>query len=352
MAIAAAVAQGVSVAAAQDNACLELEARLIQIERGTSNPARADNLRQYDASIARQRNEIDRAMAEARRAGCIGGFLIFQRRAEPKCPQLTATIDQMRANLQRLMRARAQSNSDPFDAAREQNDIMRSLAMNGCGPGGGFQQPRTGGLFATLFGQARFRTLGDQDFVDGRGFGTYRTLCVRTCDGYYFPISFSTLPAKFNDDALTCQQMCPGAEAVLYSHRNPGEDASAMVSLAGEPYSALPTAYRYRQTYDKACTCGSASAASIGGIDGYPTVGPMDALDGPYADVAVALPAVMQVPMPRLRPAAGEDPETTANRAGNLVPKPVARSADEELAGVAADGRKIRIVGPAYFHAQ
>ena len=352
---AAAVAQSIGAVGAQGNICLELEARLVQIERGGASPGGDDNLRQYDVSVAQQRNEIDRAMAEARRAGCVGGFLIFQRRAEAKCPQLMATIDQMRDNLQRLMRARGQYDNDPFTLARERNDILRSLAMNGCGAGyasnGGLQPERPRGLLESLFGQARFRTWGEDTFIDGRGFGTYRTLCVRTCDGYYFPISFSTIPAKFGADALACQQMCPGAEAVLYSHRNPGEDATAMVSLAGEPYSALPTAFRYRQEYDKSCTCRSATASVSPGVTEYPTDGSLDAVSSALDRIDQALASATQTPMPRLRPAPGEDPETAANRAGGLVPGPVAEPEAENLAGVAPDGRKIRIVGPASYYA-
>src|SRR6266540_3435428 len=30
---------------------------------------------------------------------------------------------------------------------------------------------------------------------------TYRTLCVRTCDGYYFPISYATNRSHFKTDA-------------------------------------------------------------------------------------------------------------------------------------------------------
>ena len=35
-----------------------------------------------------------------------------------------------------------------------------------------------------------------------------------------------------------------------------------MVSLSGEPYSALPTAFQYRTAYDKTCTCHSAPPAA------------------------------------------------------------------------------------------
>ena len=89
---------------------------------------------------------------------------------------------------------------------------------------------------------------------------------MRKCDGYYFPISFSTVPARFSADEQTCQSMCPGSDVALYIYRNPGEDVSQMVSLAGEPYSALPTAFRYRKEYDAACTCGAPAAAALSPI--------------------------------------------------------------------------------------
>ncbi len=61
------------------------------------------------------------------------------------------------------------------------------------------------------------------------GNGTYRTLCVRTCDGFYFPISFSTTSDRFPADAQTCQSMCPGAEATLFYYPNPGGGPENMV---------------------------------------------------------------------------------------------------------------------------
>src|SRR6185312_12574998 len=33
---------------------------------------------------------------------------------------------------------------------------------------------------------------------------TYRTVCVRMCDGFYFPISYATGSANFAHDAETC----------------------------------------------------------------------------------------------------------------------------------------------------
>jgi hypothetical protein len=347
-AVAAAIlaANFAAVAEAQSIVCVDLEARLIQLDRNAGG-GRIANVRQYDAPIAQQRNEIDRAMAEARRAACTGGFFLFQRTPEAKCGKLMATIKQMQGNLQRLMAARGQDGNDPYTLARERNDVLRQLSMNRCGPTyASNDQQQGGGLFESLFGTARFRTFGEGTYTEGMDLGTYRTLCVRTCDGFYFPISFSTVPGQFNTDAETCAAMCPGAEAVLYTHRNPGEDTGQMVSLAGEPYASLPAAFRFRQEYDKSCTCRSATTASLDGaftdFTGNGSIEPME-----VAPVAVA------VPLPHVRPPAGEDPETAANRAGALVPGPVTKMEQTDVAGVSASGqRKIRVVGPAYFYGQ
>ena len=86
--------------------------------------------------------------------------------------------------------------------------------------------------------------------------GTYRTLCVRLCDGFYFPISYSTRPERFAGDAKQCEQRCPGRSR-LFVHRNPGEDADKMVALDGHPYSSLPTAFLHRTQHVKDCSCGA-----------------------------------------------------------------------------------------------
>ena len=78
---------------------------------------------------------------------------------------------------------------------------------------------------------------------------------MRTCDGYYFPISYSTVPGKFAEDEQLCRRLCPAAEVTLYSHRNPGEDVARAVSTSGRSYSELPNAFSYRKQYNAACSC-------------------------------------------------------------------------------------------------
>ena len=84
--------------------------------------------------------------------------------------------------------------------------------------------------------------------------GAYRTLCVRLCDGFPFPISFATTKDKLSTDARRCEQQCP-SKSRLFAYRNPGQSIEDMVDLAGKPYRDLPEAFRYQTTYVADCTC-------------------------------------------------------------------------------------------------
>ena len=85
---------------------------------------------------------------------------------------------------------------------------------------------------------------------------TFRTVCVRRCDGYYFPVSFSTDEEGLLNDAAACANMCPGAEMELFSHRTSTETAEQMVSTVdGTLYTDLANAFSHQQKYDPKCTC-------------------------------------------------------------------------------------------------
>nr|WP_245224088.1 DUF2865 domain-containing protein [Rhizobium halophytocola] len=89
--------------------------------------------------------------------------------------------------------------------------------------------------------------------------GPLRTVCVRTCDGAFFPISSHATPLNFEADAQTCRQMCPGARAELFYHPLRSPESDDMVSAeTGRPYSEMPNAYAYRDTTPSdtpACSC-------------------------------------------------------------------------------------------------
>ena len=243
---------------------------------------------------------------------------------------------------------------DPYAIERQRSEVLRMLAANRC-PGPQAQRDnRPGRLLAGLFGNKRPARNGAR-FNLGRLFGpgsapgvlaggTYRTLCVRSCDGYYFPISFSAAGSDLKRDAAACTALCPGQEVSLYVQQNPGEDGNAMVSLAGEPYAMLPTAYLYRARYDRTCSCGPVDAATAAAFEVFAVPAPNEAaaLEGTVAQAP-------GIPAPRLR-LRHDDPDTMANRDGRLA---VANPAEPPLSvtgsayGEGPDGRTVRLVGPA-----
>lgn len=82
----------------------------------------------------------------------------------------------------------------------------------------------------------------------------YRTVCVRLCDGYYFPISFAVPRRNLLRDARRCQESC-GAQARLFYHSNANADIAEMTDLEGRPYSKLQSAFLYRTAYLENCKC-------------------------------------------------------------------------------------------------
>ncbi len=88
----------------------------------------------------------------------------------------------------------------------------------------------------------------------GRERGTYRTVCVRLCDGYFFPISFAATPDRFAADEAACDARCSSG-ARLYVYPNPGGEPEQMRDVRGQPYTALKTAFLFRTNYVEACTC-------------------------------------------------------------------------------------------------
>jgi hypothetical protein len=113
--------------------------------------------------------------------------------------------------------------------------------------------------------------------------GTYRTLCVRLCDGFYFPISFATSECGLARDAEQCRASC-GVEARMFYHLNPGGSVETMMDLTGRAYSALATAFKYRKTLVAGCLCrpppSSAAAGALGAEGGVGAASMPAAADG------------------------------------------------------------------------
>jgi hypothetical protein len=165
---------------------------------------------------------------------------------------------------------------------------------------------------------------------------TYRTLCVRLCDGYYFPVSFAVTPDRLDRDRHVCAGLC-GAQGRLFVHRSLDTSADDMVDLAGRPYRDLPTAFLYRTEYVASCKCQPepwdaasldrhrsyvlAAAARKGNKDAAKELRVLQAKMKEDAKVAgrPPVPAVAGVGKPRGPAAAARQAETARREDGNIM---------------------------------
>lgn len=242
----------VALAQSQNPACQRLEAQLTALDRGNDDPARADEIRRADDAVNRQQFEVDKLVARARQIGCGNwGFLSIFMVPPRQCGPLNRRIGEQRDVLERMRNRLERLQGGTTERAAQRQSLLIALANTGCG-----QQYRAaarygqqGGFFDRLFGGNVFTS------VPGQMGGTYRTICVRSCDGYYFPISFETTPDHFRQDEQACERMCPAADVQLYTYHNPGEEVVQAVSLNGRLYTELPAAFQYRKAISPSCSC-------------------------------------------------------------------------------------------------
>jgi hypothetical protein len=71
--------------------------------------------------------------------------------------------------------------------------------------------------------------------------------CVRTCDGYFFPLIKSTRATR----QQSCELACPSAEMDVYD----GSTIESARNRKGQRYSAMPRAFAFRDRASGACAC-------------------------------------------------------------------------------------------------
>lgn len=104
------------------------------------------------------------------------------------------------------------------------------------------------------FGSAGQPTARASRAGQGRS-GGYRTVCVRLCDGYFFPISFGVRRGAFYSDAQACQSRCESAETRLFHMPTGSTRIEEARDDRGRSYEDLDNAYLYRKKYVADCSC-------------------------------------------------------------------------------------------------
>lgn len=236
-----------SSARAQNPACERYRAELAALERG----------QERDLGLARrQRVEIARLTGYYRSIGCgAAGFLDFGGPSPPVCGAIAQRIRALEANYERLAGGDFADTDTAFRRQQLQaalNQFCRSARDPGPvwrAPGGDpFDQgpdPRAQDTFP--------ETARDPDhpFSDRPSQAGGRTLCVKTCDGSFFPLEGR---GRASEDEM-CQALCPGAETRAFSVPHGPVSLDQAVSGGGERYSDLPNAFRFQRTRDAACAC-------------------------------------------------------------------------------------------------
>ncbi|MCE1235198.1 MAG: DUF2865 domain-containing protein [Hyphomicrobiales bacterium] len=332
---------------------------------------------QWASAIREQQEQIVSNRAAQARCGAAN---------DPRCAALADRGRLMDQNLGRLQRqharltgtrppppasaSRATINGQPIGATRAGQPRWETPPGVGEPPA---EPARPTGLFSFLFGgggtsethrssvridgrpiETTFRIgpNGEEIPVDdgvssgawGPGSGNYRTLCVRTCDGYFFPVSFNASYGRLRTDANVCKALCPETETRLFYHDASGQEAeNAIAADDGSPLASMPNAFLYRSKRVEGCTCGTPDPRLIpveaGGLKGLRSAMASD-------------PA--GVPLPTRRPSPDQDPATQAVELSGISTEPVApltpmsAEAAEKIAA-AASPRRVRIVGPKWL---
>jgi hypothetical protein len=263
--------------------CLQLEQRLVQ-ENKKNGQSQAD-LPRIEGEIRQLETTVDQTQARLDR-GCYEYFLFTKSLKNiPQCKDLARQVDNSKRRLSDLD---AQRQDILGSSGRSyQDDIIRELARNNCGANYSAMARREDGNTGGMWEDEESSGGNTWNPRAANGAQTYRTLCVRLCDGFYFPVSFSTLPSHFDHDADVCSSHC-AAPSELFYYPNPGGTVEQAVAMKDqEPYTKLKFAFRYRKEYVNGCSC---KAADYTPADGDKRVeGALQTLQGQHrADAATS----------------------------------------------------------------
>ena len=334
--------------------CIRLEGQLASVDRGAGggDPAKEEQIRRYQESATRQQAELDRVTLQAKRQGCdSSGFFSLFNGQSAQCGPLNNQIQQMRGNLEQMTTSLERLRSGGIGGADRENQrrsVLTALAQNNCGPqyANAARGPGGPGNFMdNLFGN---NTIPPPSADLGAPSGTFRTVCVRTCDGAYFPVSFATYQARFQDDEKSCKALCPATEATLFSYRNPGEDINQAVSLSGQTYPSLPNAFKFRTEFNPSCACkavGQTWSDALKSIDEKASA----EQQGDIIVTEESAKKMQQRAMPQQKTAPAAKKGTAPAATTATAPAPATPAPAAESTGAADEKKPIRTVGPTFI---
>ncbi|EJZ21816.1 hypothetical protein RCCGEPOP_08015 [Rhizobium sp. Pop5] len=264
--------------AAQSSAiCDDLRGRLADLPRTIATNS-GPEARQYASAMAEQNLELRKVRNDLRNFGCTSGsMVVIGGENADYCAELAQAEGRMTDNIRYLQdrRDELRNQGDGTDDARR--ELTAALERNGCNSDN-FYAPteRSANDPAPSVEEQAMRTdtfipLGGGEQVDPSYYGLPRaemlspvsTICVRSCDGGFFPISSNATSVDFGRDAQTCAKMCPGIETQLFYRDVTSTEASNMISVAtGTPYSAMKNAFVYKNRAPgekNSCACNLAA---------------------------------------------------------------------------------------------
>lgn len=226
---------------------MQLQQEMAAARGGGANTGELANL---DQQIAQQDRIFQGTQAAMDDAGCYERLFIFGRalKRTPQCLNMNNRMEDARRQLSRLQERR-KSLQRGGGNRRRQAELQQALQRNGCSGA-----PSDGGGLFDFFGGPREPEYQSPIYRSINPNGRYRSVCVRLCDGFYYPVSYSTYGSRLAQDAEKCQANC-AAPAELYVYRNPGQEIEQAISLQGSAYMDLPVALRYRKEYVNGCSC-------------------------------------------------------------------------------------------------
>jgi hypothetical protein len=197
------------------SACQRYRAELASLGGGSRGDAGA---------AMRMRAEVARMASYYQSIGCErGSFLFFS--APPECGAIAARIRSMQATYAELAGRAASDGGE-----------LRAIVARVCRDDDARRKAREAA----------------KDTDEPRRMGGARMVCVRACDGFFFPLD-NRPRGRASEDQL-CQALCPGAHAAAYRMPSDGEIKEA-ISLKGRPYVRLANAFKFQKERDQSCSC-------------------------------------------------------------------------------------------------